>query len=69
MATKEQRNSFAKETRIKFKKATEEGNWRRVDACIQDMKGHGFPAVAKQMEKTRDELMTAEKAAKEDAHE
>lgn len=66
MASKEQRNAFAKETRKKFKKALEEQNWRRVDSCIQEMNELGFKAIANQMQKTREEAFAVDADAKKE---
>lgn len=63
MATKEQRNQFAKETRDAFKKAIADFNFKRADAYIQDMKGAGFKAIAAQMQKTRDEALAVDEDA------
>lgn len=67
MTTKAQKNQFVKETRLKFKKAIAERNWRRAEDCIKDVSQAGFKAIAQQMDKIRaEEMAVDEDASKEE---
>jgi hypothetical protein len=64
MATKKEKEAAAKKVRATFKEALESQNWRRADACINEMIDLGYKSIAQQMQKMFTEARGVDALAK-----